>query len=125
MDLLRRLLGRTAEEEAPPVPDERQQVTVLLRLSDPELGNEREQMAVYSLEDRLMKALDESGVGTHETNELERGFLRIQLMGPDADRIVEVIRPHLKSVPAGSYLAVRRGPEGTGEERVDVDGDQK
>lgn len=98
----------------------RQQVAVLLRLAHPELANEREQAAVYALEDRLMRALDASGAGSHETNELDRGFLRIELLGPDADRMVAVVRPLLADAPAGSYLAVRRGPEGTSEERLEL-----
>ncbi len=121
MSFLRRLFGGEKSDEltaAPP--DERQAVSVLLRVSDPELSNEREQLALYALEDRLMRALDESGAGTHETNELERGFLRVQLLGPDADRVLEVVRPLLVDAPAGSYLAVRRGPEGTSEERLEL-----
>jgi hypothetical protein len=121
MGFLRRLFGGADESpETGAVPDERQGVTVHLRLSDPELTNEREQLAVYGLEDRLMRELDESGAGTHESNELERGFLRIQLLGENADRIVEVIRPLLTDAPSGSYLAVRRGPEGSAEERLDL-----
>jgi hypothetical protein len=121
MDFLRRFLGGSGEaDQAAPSQDNREQVTVLLRLADPELTNEREQLHIYGLEDRLMKALDESGAGTHETNELESGFLRIQLLGPDAQRMAEVIRPHLADAPPGSYLALRRGPEGVSEERVDL-----
>jgi hypothetical protein len=125
MSFLRRLFGGGGDDDGRSTdvavgPDERQQVTVLLRVTDPELTNEREQAAVYALEDRLMRALDASGAGTHETNDLDRGFLRIQLLGPDADRMVEVIRPLLADAPAGSYLAVRRGPEGTSEEQVQL-----
>ena len=121
MSFLRRLLGG-GDETAPIAvgPDTRQAVTVLVRLHDPELANDREQAAVYALEDRLMRALDEAGVGTHDTNELERGYLRISLLGPDADAIVEVVRAALADAPGGSYLAVRRGPEGTSEERVEI-----
>jgi hypothetical protein len=122
MSFLRRLFGGADESpETLAVTDERQRVTVLLRLSDPELTNEREQLAVYALEDRLMQALDEGGVGTHETNELERGYLRIQLLGKDADRILDAIRPLLADAPRGSYLAVRRGPEGSTEERLELE----
>jgi hypothetical protein len=122
MDFLRRVLGgvRDSDEFATVPPDDRQAVTVLVRLADAELANEREQLHVYALEDRLMRALDESGAGVHETNELERGYLRIQLLGPDAERIVQVIRPHLGDAPPGSYLAVRRGPSGTAEERLEI-----
>jgi hypothetical protein len=122
MDFLRRVLGggRDTDEDATLPPDDRQSVAVLLRLTDPELTDDREQLRVYALEDRLMRALDESGAGTHETNDLERGFLRIQLLGPDADRIVGIVRPLLDSAPPGSYLAVRRGPPGATEERLDL-----
>lgn len=121
MSFLRRLFGGVEESTAVEVPpDDRQAVTVLLRLNDPELANGREQAAVYALEDRLMRALDESGAGTHEGNDLDRGFLRITLVGPDADRIVEVIRPLLSEAAPGSYLALRRGAEGTSEERLDL-----
>ena len=121
MSFLRRLFGaEKSDEVAPVLPDERQAVGVLLRVSDPELSNEREQLALYALEDRLMRALDSSGAGTHDTNELERGFLRVQLLGPDADRVLEVVRPLLVDAPAGSYLAVRRGPEGSSEERLEI-----
>jgi hypothetical protein len=77
-------------------------------------------MHIYALEDRLMRSLDESGAGTHETNELERGYLMIRLLGPDAERIVQVIRPLLTDAPPGSYLAIRRGAEGSSEDRIEI-----
>ncbi len=91
-----------------------------LRLSNPELSQEREQMRLFALEDTVMRALDESGVGTYETNDLERGFFRMHMYGPDADRVVEIVAPILASAPPGSYLAKRPGPYGTSEERVDL-----
>ncbi|HUG46864.1 MAG TPA: hypothetical protein VMP67_00445 [Candidatus Limnocylindria bacterium] len=127
MDFLRRLVGTRAEadDQLAAADDDRQAVTVLLRLSDPELLNEREQLHIFGLEDRLMKTLDESGAGTHETNELEGGYLRIQLLGPDADRIAQLVRPHLAAAPAGSYLAIRRGPAGASEERLDLHAEEE
>jgi hypothetical protein len=76
---------------------------------------------VFQFEDRLMRALEAGDVGEHDTNDLEAGFLAIRLLGNDADKIVEAIRPQLAELPRGSYLAVRRGPTGTGEDRVDLD----
>ena len=43
------------------------------------------------LENELMRALDAAGVGEHDTNSLERGFMAMRLIGDDADAIVEVI----------------------------------
>lgn len=99
---------------------ESHRVTVWLRLGDPELLEPREQSRVYALEDRLMRALHDSGVGDHDTNALERGFLAVRLVGEDADAIVAVVTPLLGDAAPGSYLAIRRGPAGTGEDRLDL-----
>lgn len=119
--------GATEEirpDDAPEVtdgpPDPRQGVTVWLPLNDPEFVAAREQMRVFAFEDRLMKALDASGAGTHDTNDLARGFFAIRLLGPDAGAIIEAIRPVLTDLPAGAYVSKRAGPRGTSEERVEL-----
>lgn len=99
---------------------DQQAVIAWLRLSDPELTQAREQMVVFQLADRVMQALDASGAGTYDTNDLERGYFRMYLYGPDADRVVDVVRPILAEAPPGSYLAKRRGPAGTSQERVEL-----
>jgi hypothetical protein len=99
---------------------DRQRVTVWLRLDDPEFERAREQQRVFALENSIMRALDEAGAGEHDTNALERGFLAMRLVGDDADAIVAVVVPLLDGAPAGSYLAVRRGPADTGEDRLDL-----
>jgi len=75
---------------------------------------------VFALENRLMQALDAAGAGEHDTNALERGYMAMRLVGEDADAIVTTVTPLLADAPEGSYLAVRRGPSGTGEDRVEV-----
>jgi hypothetical protein len=99
---------------------DKHRVTVWLRLYDANLENTREEQRVFALENELMRALDDAGCGEHDTNSLEKGFMAMRLVGPDADAIVAVIVPLLADVPAGSYLAVRRGPAGTGEDRLGV-----
>ena len=100
---------------------DRHRVSVWLRLADPSFENEREQMRLFALEDRLMRALDEAGSGEHDTNALEAGYLAIRLVGPDADAMVATIGPLLGEAPPGSYLAVRRGPVGSAEDRVEIE----
>jgi hypothetical protein len=95
-------------------------VTVWLRLYDPTFESTREQQRLFALENRIMRALDEAGAGEHDTNSLERGYLALRLVGADADAIRAVVEPLLSEVPPGSYLALRRGPAGTGEDRVEV-----
>lgn len=98
---------------------DRHRVTVWLRVYDPAFENEREQQRVFELENRIMRALDEAGAGEHDTNALEPGYVALRLVGEDADAIVATVAPLLGDVPPGSYLAVRRGPAGTAEDRLD------
>ena len=111
---------RSANEATFDAHADRQRVTIWLRITDPEFANEREQLRVFALENELMRALDEAEAGEHDTNSLERGFFAMRLIGDDADAIVTVVVPLLNEAPSGSYLAVRRGPAGTGEDRVEV-----
>lgn len=93
---------------------------VWLRLLDAEFANQSEQMRVFALEDRLMRAVDATGVGSFDTNDLVRGSFGMHFLGQDADTMLTVIRPLLVDVTPGSYLAVRRGPSGTSEERLEL-----
>ncbi len=145
MGILRRLLGGSGSSSgagpAEPLPGaddaewrvaheatfdasaDRQRVTVWLRLIDPTFERGREQQRVFALEDSLMRVLDASGAGEHDSNSLEAGYLAIRLVGDDAAAIVTAIRPLLTDVPGGSYLAVRSGPAGSGEDRVELASD--
>jgi hypothetical protein len=121
---LRRLFARDAEElDAPqePVAEDRQSVVAWIRLGDRNFENEREQQKLFELENRVIRTLEGSGIGSYDTNDLVPGFFRMTMLGPDADRIVEVVAPLLRDTPAGSYLAVRRGPSGSSEERFEIE----
>lgn len=99
---------------------DRHRVTVWLKLNDPTFETTREQLHLLSLENEIMRAIEEVGAGEHDTNSLDRGFLAIRLIGDDADAIVAIVEPLLGDAPEGSFLAVRRGPATTGEDRVEV-----
>ncbi|HZW01955.1 MAG TPA: hypothetical protein VFF55_10350 [Candidatus Deferrimicrobium sp.] len=111
---------RTAHEATFDATADRHRVTVWLRLTDPGFENDREQQRLFALENGLMRGLDASGMGEHDSNSLEAGYLAVRLVGDDADAVVAVVRPLLVDAPRGSYLAVRRGPAGTGEDREEV-----
>jgi len=98
---------------------DRARVSVWLQLSDAGFESEREQLRVFMLENRIMRALDEAGVGEHDTNSLETGYFAIRLIGDDADAIVAVVTPLLGDAPNGSYLAVRHGGARTAEDRIE------
>lgn len=99
---------------------DKHRVTLWRRLFDADFETTREQMKVFALENQLIRAIDEAGVGDYDTNSLERGFMAMRMVGEDADAIVAVILPLLTDEPEGSYLAVRRGPARTGEDRIEV-----
>lgn len=99
---------------------DKHRVTFWMRLYDPGFETIREQQRVFVLENTLMRALDEAGAGEHDTNSLEDGYVAMRMVGQDADAIVAVVTPLLTEAPEGSYLAVRRGPAGTGEDRLEV-----
>ncbi len=111
---------REAAEATFDVNADRQRVSVWVRLYDPDFETTREQLKVFALENQVMQALEAAGVGEHDTNSLERGYMAMRLFGDDADAIVDVVLPYLADAPEGSYLAVRRGPVTTGEDRIEV-----
>lgn len=134
MGFLRRLLGRNTDghrtDDGSTGADEPRQagetdgddhlVVAWVRLADPDFDDEREQARLFTLEDRIMRTLFDAGAGDLDTNDLVPGYFCMRLMGPDGDRIVSLVSPLLEGCPAGSYLAVRRGPRGTSEERVEL-----
>ena len=99
---------------------DKHRVTFWMRLYDPDFETTREQQRVFAMENALMRALDETGAGEHDTNSLEKGYMAMRMVGEDADAIVTVILPLLAEAPEGSYLAVRHGPTTTGEDRIEV-----
>ncbi len=56
----------------------------------------------------------------YDTNDVERGYLRLYMYGPDANRLAEVVAPALRDAPPGSYLVKQYGPAGADLERVDL-----
>lgn len=129
MSFFRRILGRNdaetedSDDSEVPLAEDRQSVVAWVRLGDRNFENEREQQRLFELENRVMRTLEASGAGSYDTNDLAPGFFRMTMLGPDADRIVEVVTPLLRDTPAGSYLAVRRGPSGSSEERMEIEQD--
>ena len=134
MGILKRLFGggdaaddRGGGDDAPlaagPVTDgdpSLHRVVAWIPLNDPTFESSREQQRLFALEDRCMRALFESGASDLDTNELDRGFFAIRFQGRDADAMAAVLAPLMADVPRGTYLAVRRGPYGAAEDRIDL-----
>lgn len=95
-------------------------IVAWIPLNDPTFESSREQQRLFALEDRCMRALFESGAGDLDTNELDRGFFAMRFQGHDADAMAAILAPLMAELPRGAYLAVRRGPAGTAEDRIDL-----
>ncbi len=108
------------DDDGEELPDDRARVTAWIRLGDASFTNEREQQRVFQLENRIIKAVEEAGAGTYDTNELQNGAFGMRLVG-DTERLLEVVRPLLKDEPTGSYLTVRPAGPNASEERVEID----
>jgi hypothetical protein len=133
MGFLRRLFGSEShadttsgasgdDTDGEELPDDRPRVTAWIRLGDPAFTNEREQQRVFQLENRIIKAVEDTGAGTYDTNELVNGAFGMRLVG-DTERLLEVVRPMLRAEPAGSYLTVRAAGSNASEERVEIEED--
>jgi hypothetical protein len=109
-----------ASEAAFDASAERHRVTIWLRLFDPTFETTREQIKVFAIENEVISALEGAGVGEHDTNSLEKDYMAIRLIGDDADAIAAIVMPLLDDAAEGSYLAVRRGPRRTAEDRVEI-----
>ena len=79
---------------------------------------------LFEVERKLESAISAAGAGEYDGNEVNvdgsDGFL--YMYGPDADRLFEVVRPILESVPfmKGAVATKRYGPPEDGVRRVEI-----
>lgn len=99
---------------------EEQGVEVHVRLSDDRLGSDEDLERARELEDTLAEAAEERGAGQHTAVETGEGYSIHYMEGPDADTLLDAIRPVLErfGLPQGSYAVERYG--GGREERTDL-----
>lgn len=97
---------------------EEQVVEVRVRLSDDRFGGDDELERARELEDTLAEAAEERGAGQHTAVETGEGYSIHYMEGPDADTLLDAIRPVLErfGLPQGSYAVKRYG--GGREERI-------
>lgn len=72
------------------------------------------------IEDPLIAAIDDAGVGEFDGNEIGAEGAILYMYGPDAEALFVVVEPVLRQMelPDGSYLVKRFGPPGSEESRV-------
>jgi len=88
-----------------------QAVIVYLLLNDCQFGTSQKRESIFSLEERLERALGSASAGEFDGDEFGEGKCILYMYGPDAERLFVVIEPILKSSPAaaGGYAIKRFG----------------
>lgn len=68
-----------------------------------------------TLEDRLVRVMDEGGLGTLDGNEVGQGVVTLFLYGPDGERLFSGIEATLRAYPLcqGARVEIRRGADGS------------
>lgn len=91
-----------------------------IKLADEEFGDTAERESVFELEDRLIAAIEEPGVGEFDGNEFGDGWCVLYMYGESADRLLEAAIPVIRdaALPPGSHLLKRYGEPGAPEERI-------
>lgn len=86
-----------------------QALIVHLRLSGDEFGTEEEGEAAFALDEELEEAVNGSGLGEFDGNELGGGECVFFIYGPSADALFDLILPILRSRPiAADGFAIKR-----------------
>ncbi len=87
-------------------------VLVYLKLSDDQMGSEKERKDCHALEDRLERSIQTKQAGELDGDEFGEGFCTLYMYGPDADALFNAVESELRAAPllAGSYAIKRYGP---------------
>ena len=90
---------------------------MLVKIAEPPEGAG---FALDEVEDRLIAAIDRSGVGEFDGNEIGDDGATLYLYAPNGDALFGVVEPVLRSagLPAGSYVIVRAGGPGAAQREV-------
>lgn len=105
------------EPEDPDTADE-QDLLVVLRLSNRQMGTSRERQEIEAFADELAAAAQEAAVGEYDGDEIGGGECTLFFCGPDIDRLLAVLLPLLKHSPlcrGGHLVRMVTGADGTPE----------
>jgi len=103
------------DPEADPEAAEEQDLLVVLRLSNRQMGTAQERMDIEAFADRLDAAIREAEVGEYDGDEIGGGECILFFCGPDVDAMLRVLQPLLKREPmcrGGHLVRMVEGPDG-------------
>jgi hypothetical protein len=99
-------------------------VIVHFNVSGDEFGEVHEREAIFAMEEALIQAIDESGVGEFDGNEFGGGEAILYAYGPNADDLFAAMEPHLRAFDARPAWCILRYGEATDpnaeERRIDL-----
>lgn len=97
-----------------------QDLLVVLRLSNRQMGTARERQELEAFADELEAAVQAAGVGEYDGDETGGGECTLFFCGPDVDRLLAVLLPLLKHSPlcrGGHLVRMVPGQDGTPERK--------
>jgi hypothetical protein len=87
---------------------EEQDLLVVLKLSNNQMGTHTERQEIEALADQLAAMLEDSELGEYDGEEIGGGECTLFFCGPDPDRLLTELRPVLKRSPLCRGAAVVR-----------------
>jgi hypothetical protein len=102
--------------------DIEQALIITIPLSDGANGTHEEQQHLFKLEDELMKAIEQSGAGEYDGNEIGGGTFTIYAYGSSAEGLFNAAWPVLGryDLPQGSRAVKRYGKPGAKQDLVSI-----
>lgn len=88
-----------ADEEDDDAGASEQDLLVVLKLSNKQMGTNEERQEIDAFSDELAAAVEAAGVGEFDGDELGAGECTLFFCGTDLDKMLAVLRPLLKRSP--------------------------
>jgi hypothetical protein len=91
--------------------NEEQAVIIDLRLTGGDFGSDAERQKIFALEDKLIAAIGQQGVGEYDGNEFGEGGVTLYAYGPNADALFAVMEAPIRDFGPnpGSSATLRYG----------------
>jgi hypothetical protein len=104
--------------------DEKEAIIASITLRSGEMGDKTERERIIALEHQLSDAIENSSAGELDGDEWGGGTCTIYMYGPDAERLLSVTLPILKTfhAPLGSYVVTWDKNSNEKGHRIPIDG---
>ena len=96
-------------------------VIVSIKVPEDEAASQMFMDKIAEVEEQLLVAIAEAGIGEFDGNEFGDGFCRLYLYSDDADHLLQPVLPIMRmhALP-GSHVTTRYGGLGSRQETIDL-----